>query len=335
MHGTLQDAERERAVLVGEIASGDYLDPDRATVAEFSEYWLGVIAGTVRPSTLESYRGKLRTASRWIGGRRLGDVDGRMLTAMYGRMLEDLSAQSVVHVHRAVSRMFTDAVKWGVVKVNPAGGASPPRVTRRRLSTWTSGQVREFLEVVADDELVGLWRLAVSTGMRRGEICGLRWPAVSLERGMLDVTDTLVMVAGHPEPSEPKTAAGRRRVALDPQTVQVLVEHRDRQDRYRAVMAEAYDPGGWVFAWQDGRPLSPDWVGKRYRQLVRASGLPYIRFHDLRHTWATLALEAGVPAKVVADRLGHAGIAITLDTYTHHVESLDRDAAARVAGLFA
>lgn len=166
-----------------------------------------------------------------------------------------------------------------------------------------------FLEEVAGDELVALWRL--------------------------EVPDTLVMVSGRPQPSEPKTAAGRRRIALDDTTVAALQEHRDRQNGEREFFGDSYQDGGWVFSWPDGRPYSPDWIGKRYRELVRATDLPYIRFHDLRHTWATLAVEAGIPAKVVADRLGHAGIAITLDTYTHHIEHLDRDAADKVAGLLA
>lgn len=333
VYGTEAEAEAERSILVGKIAAGDYIDPARATVAEFAARWLEAIAPTIRPTTLDSYRQKLRTASRWIGDRRLSDLTGQVLTEMYGRMVKELSAQTVVHVHRVLRRMLSDAVKWEVLASNPAAVASPPRVTRRRLVTWTAGQVRVFLEEMEGDELSALWRLAATTGMRRGEICGLRWPVIDLDSGVLEVTDTVVMVGGRPQPSEPKTSAGRRRIALDEATVTALEDHQDRQEVEREFFADAYQDGGWVFAWPDGRPCSPNWVGKRYRRLVRAMDLPYIRFHDLRHTWATLALEASVPAKVVADRLGHAGIAITLDTYTHHVEHLDRDAAARVADL--
>jgi integrase len=334
VEGAREEAERRLAVIVGDLAAGRWADPQQITVSELANDWLETVAATVRPSTLEGYGQKLRCACRWIGGQRIARVSGRMLTDLYRRMLDRYTAQSVVHVHRVLHRMFSDAVRWQLLGRNPAAEASPPRLTRRRLDVWTAPQVSQFLEVVAEHRCGPLFRLAVTTGMRRGELLGLRWPHVDLARGRLDVVAATVMVRGRPQTSEPKTTSGRRRIALDPETVRLLAEHRDRQDADREFFAGSYRDGGWVFCWEDGRPWSPDWVSRQFRQSAIGCGLPPIRFHDLRHTWATMALDAGVPAKVVADRLGHAGIAITLDLYTHHSDELDRRAADQVAGLF-
>jgi integrase len=330
VQGSRREAERQLSILVGQAAAGTLADPKQTTVAEFTDRWLRLVEGTVRPTTLDGYREKLALANRWIGRRRLAHLTGELLSELYRTLPR--SAQTVLHVHRVLHRMLQDAQRWGLLPSNPAAAAIPPKVRRARPRTWTADQVAVFLEFTGTHELGPLVRVAASTGMRRGELCGLRWTAVDLSRGVLTVEQSTVMVGGRPLQGEPKTRAGRRRVALDPATVDVLASVRQRQQEWQRLFGGSYQPG-WVFCWPDGRPFSPDWVSHRFHDLVLASGLPQIRLHDLRHTHATLALEAGVPAKVVADRLGHAGIQITLDTYTHHVEALDRQAAVAVAGL--
>ncbi len=335
VHGTREEAQRQLAVILGQLAAGAWSDPQQITVRQLADDWLHTISATMRPSTLDGYEQKLRLACQWIGDQRITRITGRMLTDLYRRMLDRYAAQSVVHAHRVLHRMFGDAVRWQLLDRNPAVEASPPRLTRRRLDVWTAGQVSQFLEATVGHRCESLFRLAVTTGMRRGELLGLRWPHVDLDRGRVDVVAATVMVRGRPQTSEPKTSAGRRRISLDPDTVRLLADYRDRQQSDRDFFAGTYQEGQWVFCWEDGRPWSPDWVSKQFRALIRQTDLPPIRLHDLRHSWATLALDAGVPAKVVADRLGHAGIAITLDLYTHHSEELDRRAADQVAGLFA
>lgn len=327
--GDRRGAERQLAIVVGEAAAGVLPDPRGVTVAQFADRWLQLVEGSVRPTTLESYRQKLKLASTLIGERRLARLSGDLLTELYRTLPR--SPQTVVHVHRVLHRMLADAVRWGWLSSNPAGLAVTPKLRRAPIRTWTASDVARFLEHTENCRLAALYRLAVSTGMRRGELCGLQWRNVQLESGALKVEGCLVMVAGRPFLEEPKTRAGRRIIALDPHTVQALEQLHQAQDRDQAFFGWEEQ---WVFCWEDGRPYSPDWVTRRFAQDAARAGLPHIRFHDLRHTWATLALEAGVPAKVVADRLGHAGIAITLDTYTHHVDALDRDAAVRVAALF-
>lgn len=329
VYGDRGEGERQRAIILGRAAAGELGDPGTLTVRELADEWLQLVEGTVRPSTLQSYREKIGLVCRLIGGRRVRDLGPRMLTRLYGQM--GRSPQTVVHAHRVLHRMFRDAQRWGIVSSNPCDGAVPPRVARPQLRVWSAAEVQQFLSRVEGHPCGVLFRLALTTGMRRGELVGLRWEQVDVERGLLRVEGSTVMVAGRPSRSEPKTPAARRRIALDPETVGQLVRLRAEQTVQHDFWGGAYVEG-WVFCWEDGRPFSPDWVSRQFRGL--SWGLPPIRFHDLRHTWATLALEAGVPAKVVADRLGHAGIQITLDTYTHHSEALDRLAAEQVAESF-
>lgn len=171
------------------------------------------------------------------------------------------------------------------------------------------------------------------TGVRRGELLGLSWDAVDLDAGRLAITRTLISGKGAPRFSEPKTKRGRRSVALDAGTVDALREHRERQLDERLAWGPAYEDHGLVFCREDGTPIWPRTFSRSFDHHVRDAGLPKIRLHDLRHTHATLALEAGVHPKVVQEWLGHASIAITLDTYSHAVPAMQEDAAEKIAAL--
>jgi integrase len=178
-----------------------------------------------------------------------------------------------------------------------------------------------------------MWFLLLTTGMRRGEVVGLRWADIDLDGEVLSVSRAIASVDGVAMETEPKTAKGRRAIALDPATVDALRRHRERQAAERDLVGDGWTDSGAVFTYPDGRTLHPDHVMVTFRRLVTGAGLPLIRLHDLRHTAATLALAAGVHPKVVQERLGHSSIGITLDTYSHVVQGMQADAAAKVAGL--
>jgi integrase len=169
--------------------------------------------------------------------------------------------------------------------------------------------------------------------MRRGEVLGLRWQDIDFNAKRLAVRQTVISVNYAVMIGQPKTAKGRRVIALDAGTVVVLQAHRRRQDDERALVGSGYRDLDLVFAKPTGEPLNPDYFSQVFDRSVIKFGLPKIRLHDLRHTHATLGLAAGVPAKIMSDRLGHATVAFTLDVYTHAVPGLDADAAARVARL--
>jgi integrase len=178
---------------------------------------------------------------------------------------------------------------------------------------WTPQQVRTFLGAVDGDRFYALWVLLLTTGMRRGELAGLRWCDVDLDAGVLSVVRTRVSVAYTVSESDPKTRSSRRSVTLDARVVAVLRTHRRRQLEERLRWGEAWTDTGYVFTREDGWPIHPERISVLFARLVEIAGVPKIRLHDLRHTSASLALASGVHPKVVGERLGHSSISVTLD----------------------
>jgi integrase len=323
----------------GRLDRGEYIAPAKVTYGEFLATWLPGIRGTVRPSTYESYERMIRVhALPRLGGvplQRLGPED---LNRAYADLGGHLSPRSVQYVHVIVHRSLRDAVRWGKVARNAADMADPPKVTgRREMTTWTAEELGQFLDSIKDDPLRVPVLVLATTGMRRGEGLGLRWTDVDLDRGQVTVRQTL-SAPRNPETGRhvlmflpPKTDAGKRVIALDGRTVAALKAHRKAQAGIRLLAGPGYQDQGLVFTEPNGNPIHPDHFRQRFGARVRRAGLPMIRVHDLRHTFATLAFQAGVPAKVVQGRLGHSKVSITLDTYTHAIPAMDQDAAETVA----
>jgi integrase len=251
----------------------------------------------------------------------LQGLSADVLTRFYGeRLRSGLSARTVRYLHAVIHKVLADALKWGLVVRNVADAASPPSNKAAKPPpprTWSADELAAFLDSVRGTRFEPLWTLAASTGMRRGELQALRWSDLDLETAQLAI---------------PVSKSGRgRSVALDTGTVAVLRAHRKRQATEKLAWGPAYRDSGHVFTREDGKPYAPNYVTRAFREAVARTELPCIRLHDLRHTWASLALAAGVNPKVVSERLGHATVSFTLDTYSHVMPGLQEGAAERVA----
>lgn len=230
---------------------------------------------------------------------------------------------SVLAVHACLRSALRYALVRRLIDRNPADGAPPPRATRPAVRVLDADDCRRLLDAVAGDELEALYVLAVTTGARLGELLGLRWIDVDLASARLAIRQALVRTGGKWSLDEPKTDQSRRSVALSRRAAKALQTHRIRQQRCRLAAGPAWTDHDLLFTDDWGEPLYGAHITERhFKPLLRRAGLPVVRFHDLRHSAATLMLARGVHAKVVSEMLGHASVVLTLDTYSHVIPSM-------------
>lgn len=338
---TRKEAERARVQLLGELDRGMYVEPTRETLGAFLTGWLEGKRGSLRPTTFAAYRDMVScyVAPR-LGGVPLAKVDGLALERLYAELLTGgrrdggaLAPKTVRNVHGMLTKAFRDAVRTGRLARNPAASAEPPSPKSPEMRAWTAEQLRAFLEHVGSDRHYAVWLLVATTGMRRGELLGVRWTDVDLDAARLDVRQARTLADHDQVIGEPKSQRSRRSLALDPATVAALRSWKAQQAAERLVMGAGWPDSGLVVTEPTGEPVHPQRLTRRFNAHVAASGLPPLRLHDVRHSYATAALRAGVPVKVVSQRLGHANVVVTLSVYAHVMPGDDEAAAARVASL--
>ena len=341
---TRKECQAAMAKVLVAVQERTYVAPTKVTVREFfQKEWLPAIRATIRPTTYRSYVQHVDChIVPHIGNLKLEKLSGATINALYAKLAQSgkakgkggLSPLSIRHVHAVLHRALKDALRWERLSRNPIEAADPPRVngSGHEMKTWSAEQLAAFLAATKDDRLHALWHLLALTGLRRGEALALTWDDVDLEQASISIRRALIPNGREVVVCEPKTARGRRVVALDPATVEVLKGQAARQLVDQAT-AKSWTDTGLIFTREDGEALHPEVVSRFFRQAVKRAALPTIRLHDLRHTHATLALRAGIHPKVVSERLGHATVSITLDTYSHAIPAMQEEAATRIAQL--
>jgi integrase len=335
---TKREAQRALREALSRVDQGTFVSQQRTTVGDYLDQWLETIRPNVRATTHAGYERNVAKLKRGLGHVRLGDLRPIMIERLYaelaatgGRGETPLSAKSVVNVHLCLGKALADAERLGMLAANPVRRVRPPRWQSPEMRVWSAEQTQAFLSTSEAHRLHAAFVLLATTGMRRGEVVGLRWDDVDLDASRLQVRQAVTTAGNRIVIDGPKTRRSRRSVALDEDTVAALRSHRRRQAEERLVAGGLWQDAGMVFTNELGAMLQPDAVSRAFAALVRQSGLPRIRLHDLRHGWASLALEAGIHPKVVSERLGHSAVGITLDTYSHVVQGLDAEAATTVA----
>lgn len=333
LHDDLRERERGTWVAPVDLSLSDYLETR----------WLPALGSEeLAESTIEAYRNHVERIVPAIGAvplQRLNRNDVAMMAARLatevrpktGRPLSAATRRGLLGV---LQHALDDAVKAGLLYVNVAAGVTKPKVRRPEMHTWSAAELAAFLHATCEDRMAPLWHLLALTGLRRGEALGLKWSDVDFDHGRLALQRQRKIVRYKVVETPLKTDKPRA-VSLDADTTAVLQRQSRQQLDDAAEWAAAWTGDGHVFTREDGAPWHPDRVRVLFQQAVKATGAPRIRMHDLRHTWATLALRAGVHPKVVQERLGHANIRITLDTYSHVLPDMQESAAELVASVVA
>ena len=358
---TRKAAEAALAEVLGQVNTGTYVAPSRQRLGVYLTAWLDGLR--LKPTALDNYRtcAEVHVIPR-LGGVPLGELTAEQVDGLY-RELElhgkrhgkcrtsgvtckangcapdrhdGLAPKSVRHVHTMLRKALQDAVDRGYLGRNVADLAHPPtqraaRGRRARDKAWNVDQLRSFVEVTAEDRLGPAWQLMATTGLRRAEVCGLRWSDVDLDRSRLRVAQTITEVRGVlVVQNDGKTDAAERSLALDPRTVAVLRRWKVRQTEDRLAWPGDWQPTGLVFTREDGSGHPPKRLSSAFTSAVDRVALSRIGVHGLRHSYATAALRAGVSPEVVSKRLGHSSVVVTLSIYAHVFEQ-DDEAAAQLA----
>lgn len=303
------------------------------TVAAYLDRWLeDSVRGTVRESTFS--RDKYLVTNHVVpvlGRVKLKNLNAMSLQRLYREKLDSgLSGSTVLKVHHALHKALSEAKRLRLIADNPAAEVKAPRASSQEMRPLSAPEAKQLLEAARSDRLEAFYVLAIHTGMRRGELLGLKWEDVDLDGSTVRVRRTLTRTGNGKGLAlgEVKTKKSRRTVRLRPETVDALKSHRARQAVEKHAAGGVYEDRGLVFAGETGNLINPSNLRQRsFASLLKKAGLPHVTLHDLRHTCASLLFQRNVNPKIVQELLGHASVAITLDTYSHMLPGMGGEAA--------
>ncbi|MGF1618058.1 MAG: tyrosine-type recombinase/integrase [Acidimicrobiia bacterium] len=331
---------------IAETQTGRHADAGHLTVGQYISDWVASLDGTgLEPTTLSWYRSAaIRHIIPKLGSVKLTNLSPVMIEAFLldqkarGRLDGNggLGPSSVRRLQVTLHKALDAALRKGMLARNPVDLAETPRMPEIDATAhiWTSDELAQFVSSTSENRLAGIWRTAAMTGLRRSEICGLTWPDVDLDRGVLSIRQAAVVVNGRRHVKLPKTSSSRRTVELDDGTTQALRAWRKDQLQERLRAGEAWHEGQWVVTDELGAPINPEWFSDLFLRHAEEAGLPRMTLRQLRHSHATALLQAGVHPKVVQERLGHSSIRVTMDVYSAVLPNMQREAVELLAQTF-
>jgi integrase len=325
---TKKEAQAALAELVTDVEKGNYVEPVKKKFKEFAlNYMETIYINRVKRSSYENATNLVHThIIPFFGDVDINMIDQFLVHEFYTlKQKEGYSSAYINRMHEIMRLLLRIAYKWEVLQKDIASLLEPPRIQKKEMSVWTIEQVNEFLKFTKHSRYHPIYFLAAYTGMRKGEILGLTWDDVNFEEKTVYVNKTLYKAKEEYLLQEPKTKTSFRSIYIDDDIIRVLKKQKVKQNLERLKYGGVYKEHNMVFAQETGEFVNPGGVNGLFARFIEQSGLPKIRFHDLRHTHATILLQMGVNPKIVAERLGHSSVQITLDTYSHVLPSMKKD----------
>jgi integrase len=337
--GNKKDAEAYLSATLTQISTGTFVEPLKLTVGEYLDKWLTTAAKPrLREQTFDDYSAKLESYVRpRIAAQRLADLRPLDIQTLYSKMAErNLSPRTIRYTHAILSSALKQAVRWNMLPRNPCDAVELPRLERKEMQALSPNEVTKFLSAAQDDEYGTLFAFAIATGMRPEEYLALKWSDVDLDARIATVTRTIVWRKGGGWYfGEPKTTRSRRTVPLPDSISRALKTHRAKQSEMKLKAGADYASHNLMFATREGKPLNlRNLTLRHFRPTLKRAGLSEtFRLYDLRHTCASLLLGANEHPKIVSERLGHASITLTLDTYSHVLPTMQKGASEKLERL--
>ena len=328
--GRKGDAQKRLTELLASLDKGVYTPPGRLTLADLLNQWLqGYVKTNCHVRTLDGYQSiidhHLIPAFGYI---HLKQLQPHVIQAYYGKAVSKLSPRTVHHHHRVLSQSLKYAVRQGYLGRNPCDMVDPPSPRKKAMRTLIPGEVEALLEAASDSYYYPVIYTAVSTGLRQAELLGLRWRDVDLDLLSISVSQVLYKRRGICEFKEPKTTHSRRCVAMTPKLAIFLRKYQANRESLFRQLNKKLTLDDLIFASVEGKPIDPGVLTHNFSRIVTRAGLSNVRFHDLRHTFASLMLLRGAKPKVISEALGHSSVAFTMDVYSHIIDGIQNDAVA-------
>lgn len=316
LYGRTQKEVRQKLDAIKQQVAQGTFSTAKLTVAEYLEQWLKEKSRQVKPRTIELYSHCVNAhIIPRVGRKQLAKLTPLNVQTMVGSIADEVGVSSANKSRTLLYSAMRQASRWQLVIHNPVEAVDTLKEKKREMLLWTSQEAVRFLETAQTHRMYALFYLAMTTGLRRGELLGLMWD--DLRGNMLNVQRSLTLVNGKPVVTTPKTYKATRWVALSPDVLDVLEAHRSHQQAEQLFLGDAWEKSNLIFTSEVGTPFNPHNVARLRKQLFRKAGVPHVRLHDLRHLHASLAIKDGMDPKMLADRLGHAKASFTMDVYTH------------------